>query len=232
MLPRLLLHTGVPRFMSLNTVNAISGGEFIQCGSTLSHCRAFIDPRLETTFAGTAAATWQEDVPTWPGAVPALVDVFGFEELPKPQLQKLQKQLPALQAALHQLERLLPPQQQQPGDAAAVHANRRRRKREMDLCWESERVRQAAEGYVTLNLAYDAAVDEQAAEAAGADEAPPLPPAAQRRMLRILRDLDPDALAKVMYWESYAKEEDPGRQRRLRLQIQALLNKMNAEMVS
>lgn len=83
---------------------------------------------------------------------------------------------------------------------------------------------------------------EQAAELVGSGEPPILHPAAQRRLIRILRDIDMNALDKLLLWESLFKEKhalgfeafggrpgkksdaaDQSRLRRLKRQIQKAL---------
>lgn len=80
---------------------------------------------------------------------------------------------------------------------------------------------------------------EQAAAAAGRGEPVLLPPAAQRRLLRILRELDMHALEKLLLWESYFKEaaaDDAGRQggrlQRLKKRVHAAIKQLNEAAVS
>ncbi len=79
---------------------------------------------------------------------------------------------------------------------------------------------------------YKQVIEQQAAAAVGAAEAPPLPQTQQRRMLRVLKELDPHALEKLAYWENYYKEMesgDPERAKRLRANIQKVLKHLDEE---
>lgn len=86
---------------------------------------------------------------------------------------------------------------------------------------------------------------QQAAELSGTTGPMVLPPAAQRRMLRILRCLDMHALDKLLLWESYFKEagEKPpslkraaaahaARLRRLKARVAAAIKQLDEQAVS
>lgn len=83
-------------------------------------------------------------------------------------------------------------------------------------------------------------LQQQTAAAASAEVAL-LPHAAQRRLVRILRELDRHAIEKLLLWESYCKEEadpeasggrDKGqRLRRLKLRVSAAIRQLNQQEV-
>lgn len=78
---------------------------------------------------------------------------------------------------------------------------------------------------------------EQAAGLVESDEAPSLPPQAQRRLMRILRDIDMNALEKLLLWETAFKEsaeagegrDGKPRVRRLLRRIRAAINNLNEQ---
>jgi hypothetical protein len=80
-------------------------------------------------------------------------------------------------------------------------------------------------------------LSEQAAAASGRGEGPPLlPPTSQRRLMRILRELDVNALEKLLLWESYLREEawegrDSPRVRRLLRRVHAALKALDEQAV-
>lgn len=63
-----------------------------------------------------------------------------------------------------------------------------------------------------------------------------LPAASQRRLARILRELDPNAVQKLLLWESVFKEEAEGgssrRLNRLRMRVQATVKALDKQAVS
>lgn len=81
---------------------------------------------------------------------------------------------------------------------------------------------------------------QQAADLVNSSEGPHLPPQAQRRMMRILRDLDMHALEKLLLWETVYKESaeaDGGRAgrarvRRLVKRVTAAISSLNEQGVS
>jgi hypothetical protein len=78
---------------------------------------------------------------------------------------------------------------------------------------------------------------EQAAAATRQEAAPLLPPSAQRRLMRILRELDPNALEKLLLWESFFREEswegrDSPRARRLLRRVHAAIKALDEQAVS
>lgn len=90
-----------------------------------------------------------------------------------------------------------------------------------------------------LLLLPEQVLGEQAAAATGAadGEAPPLPPQSQRRLMRILRALDGNALEKLLLWESYLREEgwegrSNPRARRLLRRMHAAIKALDAQAVS
>jgi hypothetical protein len=78
---------------------------------------------------------------------------------------------------------------------------------------------------------------EQASAASGRGEGPPLlPPPSQRRLMRILRELDANALEKLLLWESYFREEawegrDSPRVRRLLRRVHAAIKALDEQAV-
>lgn len=82
-------------------------------------------------------------------------------------------------------------------------------------------------------------LSQQAAQASGdesAAAAAPLPPSAQRRLVRILRDLDAHAVEKLLLWESYWKEAeqrdaDSHKLRRLKERVTAAVKALDQQAV-
>ena len=79
------------------------------------------------------------------------------------------------------------------------------------------------------------ALTDQAIAATGSEAAAVLPPPSQRRLARILRELDPNALQKLLLWESVLKEEAEGvdsrRLNRLRMRVQATVKALDKQAV-
>ncbi|WIA08767.1 hypothetical protein OEZ85_008190 [Tetradesmus obliquus] len=165
----------------------------------------------------------------WPGQVPPVVDVWGYEEVPRQQLAALQKQLPPLQQLLSQLQAACADlgsssSSSSSSSAAGVDA--------ADML----ALQNAAQVYSGLVWEYDKVLGEQAAAATGAadGEAPPLPPQSQRRLMRTLRALDGNALEKLLLWESYLREEgwegrSNPRARRLLRRVHAAIKALDAQ---
>ncbi|KAI8464465.1 MAG: hypothetical protein J3K34DRAFT_491425 [Monoraphidium minutum] len=168
-----------------------------------------------------AGAAGIEQLPEWPGQVPALVDAFGYADIPSGALDAALAALTPLEVAAAALEALLAAAAG--GEGAGIEAGAGAGGGDVRA------LREATAAYCTLGWAYDKVLDAQTAEVAGVDDPPPPPPPnAQRRLMRILRELDPRALEKLLYWESYERElkEDPVRARGLRTKIQAVLQRM------
>ncbi len=134
--------------------------------------------------ANAAGASALRQLPEWPGAVPPLVDAFGFEDIPRKLLSRVVAALQPLEEAARDLDRLLATAA---GEPAAATAAATAGPSSADVTALVD----AAACYSTLIWAYDKVLDGQAAELAGGEEPPAPPPNAQRRMMRILRELDP-----------------------------------------
>lgn len=80
------------------------------------------------------------------------------------------------------------------------------------------------------------ALTDQAVQAIDNKAAAFLPPSSQRRLVRILRELDPNAVRKLLLWESVMKEgaegDDPRRANRLKMRVQAEIKALDKEAVS
>jgi len=138
--------------------------------------------------ANAAGSTGAEQLPEWPGQVPALVDAYGYEDVPRRLVDAVVEALRPLEEAAGQLERLLAV-----ASGAASSSSSAAAAPATASSADVLSLREAAATYSTLLWAYDKVLQEQAAELAG-EGAAPQPPShnAQRRMMRILRELDPN----------------------------------------
>eukprot|EP00877_Chromochloris_zofingiensis_P009545 jgi/Chrzof1/4844/Cz15g01100.t1 len=166
-------------------------------------------------------------IPTWPGQMPPLVDVFGYQEVPGKLLDSIVNALPGMEAAARQLHSV------QLGCSEGEKQGREEGGVVMS-CEDLRGLRETLHTYQHVNWVYDRVLDEQAATAAGKNEPPALQPQQQRRLARILQDLDPHAIEKLYYWENWARKAaaHPGDARKLRSQIQKVLKHMEGQMGS
>ena len=143
---------------------------------------------------GAASFGRLEQLPAWPGETPVLVDAFEYREVPRAALDAAVDALRPLAAAERQLSALLAAAAGGGGDAAGVDAAGGLGGAGSAGVAEVDALREAAGVYSTLCWAYDRAIDEQAALLAETESGapPPPPPNGQRRLMRVLRELDPN----------------------------------------